>query len=195
MHSRMVALAVLCSAVVGVAIENHVHGQRIELQTLLQHPGRITAELRASNGRSLGRFEVLPVWELVRPLVAGIPDSLHRETVLVFSSVDGRQSVLNLAEVMPPAPLPPLVLLRRVQGRTGDTVRVSVGPSERVSIPQVEQAFAPAVRLRYRLLARLDRLPALRFPALVVGTDPQPLRWLSEVVRVDVLQPQREQQP
>ncbi|MCS6965758.1 MAG: hypothetical protein NZ473_03210 [Candidatus Kapabacteria bacterium] len=193
----MLVLLALCGITVGVGAESVAPGQgeRIELELLLRHPKQITAELRTPSGRSLGRFEVLPVWEVVRPLVVGVPDSLHRETVLVFSSVDGRRSVLSLAEVMPPAPLPPLFLLRRVEGRTGDTVRVPVRASGRIATEQVEQAFAPAVRLRYRVLARLNRLPSLRFPALVVGADPQPSRWLSEVVRVDVLQPPRRERP
>ncbi|GEM_PF-6331777 len=182
-------LIVGIAMVVGEGIgQERARGKELELSELLRHPARVTAEIITKTGCSLGRYEALPVWRVIAPFVDGIPRTTQQTMVLVFTAADGSQTVLSMAEVMPPVPLPPLLLLRRVEGGIGDTVRVPVRGG-RVDISLVEQAVAPAVRLRYRLQAVLPREPEFRFPVLVVGADVEPLRWLPSVVRVDIVEP------
>ncbi len=165
---------------------------RLEGELLAQHPARTTVEIRSPSGQSLGRYEAIRLWDVVLPHVAGVPDSLYREFAVLVAGRDGRRVVLAAEEVVPQAGLPPLLLLRRVDGRIGDTVRVPVRGAGRVGHverEEVERALAPAVRLRYRLRTELRRMPPLQFPALIVGTDVKPWRWISgaavlEVVRV-----------
>ncbi len=168
-------------------------GQRIELPVLRQHPARVTAELRDASGRVVGRYEAVYLWEVVRPLLGNVPDSLYGELAVMVTASGGRRAVFSVVEILPEAGLPPLVLLGPVRGSIGDTVRVGIAPDGSPRWEELEAAIAPAVRLRYRLQARLRRIPVVSFPALVVGAERYPRRWLSGLVRVDVLQPGRQQ--
>lgn len=184
---RRALLALWVIAVVRGA-ERGAQGIPLVLEELLRHPARVTAELRAATGRWLGRYEVVPLWAVVRPWVQGVPDSVVRAMVLVVTAADGARVALALAETLPSAALPPLLLLRRAEGSVGDTVRVPVRAGK-VADEVVEAAVMPAVRLRYRIQSSLRVLPALHPPALVVGADRTTVRWLSQVVRVELVAP------
>ncbi len=186
------ALLVLWSITVAVGAQWGT--QPVALERLLRHPARVTAELTTTAGQRLGRYEVVPLWDVIRPSVAGLPDTVVRETVLVVTAANGARVVLALGEVLPSAALPPLLLLRRIEGRIGDTVRVPVRAGKVVA-EKVEDAIAPAVRLRYRVQSRQNVVLPQRFPVLIVGADRTTLRWLPEVVRVDFFVPGREGAP
>jgi len=163
-------------------------GCAVELERLRQHPKRQTVELLSATGRSLGKYEALLLWDVVSGLVSGVPDTMYRELAVVVTAADGRRAVMGMVEVLPEADLPPLLLLGAVRGRVGDTVRVPVRAGA-VALGVVDSAVAPAVRLRYRIRAALQKLPMVQYPALLLGTERQPRRWLSGVVRCEVVRP------
>jgi len=150
------------------------------LKELASSPAVQTVELRSAEGRNLGRFRALELGRLHTALSNG-----EGSMVLRVQAADGRAVLLSGGELRSAA-IPPLLLLERPRGRLGDTVRLRVGRAEQLPLEQVDGALQPAVVRRYRVLTHVGRRKTLELPALVVGTDQHPERWVEQVQRIEL---------
>ncbi len=105
--------------------------------------------------------------------------------VLRVQAADGKAVLLSGGELRMAA-IPPLLLLERPRGRLGDTVRLRVGRAAQLPLEQVDTALQPAVVRRYRVLTHIGSWRAPELPALIVGTDRRPGRWVERVQRIEL---------
>ncbi len=150
------------------------------LRALAASPAVQTVELWSGDGRNLGRFRALELQELL----AAAPER-ESSVVLRVQAADGQTVLLSGGELRMAA-IPPLLLLERPRGRLSDTVRLWVGRAQQLPLEQADAALQPAVVRRYRMLTRVERPRRLGLPALVVGTDRRPERWVERVRRIEL---------
>ncbi len=145
-----------------------------------------STEFYSKNKKMLGKFYSLELQDII-----SLPTEIDTGSVLVELETDNGQSILcsyfELSKSM--SLLPPLYLIDKVTGTTGDTIKISENIDGNIDYAELDKELKIAtVKRVYCQVSKITKSSKLVFKSgtVIFPMDICDRRWLTDVVRLKI---------
>jgi hypothetical protein len=187
MRCLLPVFAVLITATYTSAAQSLKLVGSIPLNTkeLLARSQTVPTEFVLANKKTVGKFNALDVYEILKPQLSTLTPDQLRSTIIVAESSTGETTAFSVAEIQPEiSKLPAMLLLNSVGSQTGKIISVQDSSINqgRVDLSKLDAVYSDMIRRRVGLqLQSAPKSRPLQPFSIIFPIDARSDRWLNDV--------------